>query len=53
METIDVTPTAVESFRMLLMIIKNGTPANAKWAEGELLRYAVAIDKLRESQEAA
>lgn len=53
METINMTPNTVNTFHMLLAIVKDGKPSDAKWAEGELIRYAKWVDDLIQSQKAA
>ena len=44
MEYIDATPNTRATFQMLLVIVKNGKPSDAVWAEKELLRYADWVD---------
>ena len=52
-EYIDATPSTVGTFNMLLAIVKNGKPSDAKWAEDELIRYAKWVDEMIQSQKAA
>lgn len=52
-EYIDLTPNTTNTFQMLIAIVKNGKPSDAKWAEGELIRYAKWIDDEIQSRKAA
>lgn len=52
-EYIDLTPNTTNTFHMLIAIVKNGKPSDAKWAEGELIRYAKWIDDEIQSRKAA
>jgi hypothetical protein len=52
-EFIDATPNTVNTFHMLLAIVKNGKASDAKWAEAELIRYAKWVDDEIQSRKAA